>query len=114
MSDELPGEAGRALWARFVPTFDLDEREREVLLLACATADDVAELAGLVADGAPVSARAELRMTRAALARLLGQLRLPDDDGTPRPEKQLRAQRAAQSRWTKSAKVREERAHGAS
>lgn len=112
MSDQLRGEAGQALWARFVPVFDLDEREREVLLLACSTADDVHDLETLVANGAPVSARAELRMTRAALARLLGQLRLPIDDGTPRTEKQLRAQRAAETRWARSATVREERKHG--
>jgi hypothetical protein len=60
-----------------------DERESEVLRLAAACADDVADLEVLVANGAPVSVRAELRQLRVAQARLLGQLRLPVEDGKP-------------------------------
>jgi hypothetical protein len=101
--------AGKRLWKKITDSYDLDERESEVLTLACATADDVADLAALVADGGSVSARAELRMTRAALSRLLGQIRLPVEDGSSRTQQQLRASKAAQVRWSKTAEAREER-----
>ena len=53
--------------------------------------------------------RAELRQTRTALARLIGQLRIPDDDGVPRSEESKRKSRAAHARWDKTAAARAER-----
>jgi hypothetical protein len=87
----------------------LDERESEVLRIAAACADDAADLEALVAKGAPVSVRAELRQLRVAQARLLGQLRLPVEDGNPLSNAGEGTQHAARTRWNRTADERDER-----
>lgn len=112
MGDDLTenlGRAGLAVWHRFADEYVLDLREQSVLRLAADTADDVAALAALVADGAPVNARAELRMARTTLATLLGRLNLPDEDGVPRTAEALRKSKAAHARWDRTAEQRAER-----
>lgn len=74
---------------------------------------------GLVVEGSKGQRRlspvaAELRLQRAALARLIGLLALPDDgEDVGLNPAQRKAQRAADVRWAKSARVREERRRGA-
>lgn len=114
------GDAGRALWARFVPTFVLEERETEVLVLACRQADDIALLETALADeGAIVdgsrgqrrmnAAFTELRLARLAQKNLLGALKLPGEDERPMSAASERAQRAANARWSRTADARASR-----
>lgn len=115
---------GRALYRsveRGLPAgWELDEREREILVLAARQADDLAALeAALKRDGMVVrgSARqprlnpavSELRQGRLALGRLLGQLDLPDADEQPQNEASRRARHAATSRWARVASVKQRR-----
>lgn len=111
------GVAGALLWGKFVPTFQFEEREEEVLIQACRQADDIAGLEqavedeGRIVEGSRGQRRmnavvTELRQSRLALARLLGMLKLPDDDGRPMSAKSERAQRAAFARWDRTAEVR--------
>lgn len=113
------GDGGRALWGDVLRVYDLAAHERRILEQVCATVDAIAELDALVArDGAlatgskgqPVvhPAVAEARQQRSTFARLLAELRLPDEDGVAVPSPaSLQAQRAARVRWDGSV------AHGA-
>lgn len=107
------GDAGRALWKKILAAvreeFELDERELAILELACkqqdtASALDAAlETAGVVIQGSQGQPRmnpmiAELRQSRLAVARLLGELELPDSDDTPRTAASRRSQHAANAR----------------
>jgi hypothetical protein len=78
--------------------------------LAAAQADDIAALeAGLAEDGLWVAgsmgqprlhpAVSELRQARVALARLLGDLPLPNEAQDPETARAHRARRAANARW---------------
>jgi hypothetical protein len=44
----------------------------------------------------------ELRQARVALARLLGDVKLPDDEGTPATVASARGRRAAAARWSRT------------
>jgi hypothetical protein len=94
------------------------------LRLACRQADDVARLEVLLADEGPVvkgskgqpklsTVPAELRLQRAALARLVAAPALPEE-GQERglTPTQRRAQKAANARWQRQAAKREEQRHG--
>ncbi len=106
-------KAGAALWRRLIGAYDLDQWELTVVEAACRQADDVARLEALLSAGGLVIAGSagqprlaqavtEVRQGRLALVRLLDTLRLPEDDadGQGRSGRQVRAQRAAQSRWS--------------
>ena len=114
------GPRGRALWRSIhaaavagssaEQVLEFDEREREVLRLACSQVDDLAALEaairrdGVTSVGSQGQPRlsalvVEARQARLALARLLGEIELPDVEETPRSQASLRAQRAAQARW---------------
>lgn len=94
--------------------FDWSEQEAAVLELIRAQADDIETLEAAVAVSGPIvpgskgqdrinPAIQELRLQRAALARLVGLLEFPEEE----PERPLsRAQRAAHSRWAKAKGVR--------
>jgi len=121
------GPSGRALWKRIVDAvhdlYELDEREQEILRLACRQADDLVALEGAIKrDGRTVKgsagqprlhpAVAEARQARLAIGRLLGLLELPaGDDDEPRTERSRRAAHAANVRWD-LADVREGRDRG--
>lgn len=124
------GTAGRALWSRLTADPAPGERiifsaaELVTLEMAARSADLVADLEALLgADGLVVTgskgqpklsgAVAELRLQRAALARLVGQLAIPEDgeDEGMLPA-QRKAQRAAQARWQRQARRRGSK-HGA-
>ncbi len=106
-------KAGASLWRRLIGAYELDQWELTVAEAACRQADDVARLEALLAAGGLViagsagqprlaQAETEVRQGRLALVRLLDTLRLPadDEDGRGRNGRQVRAQRAAQSRWS--------------
>ncbi len=122
------GTAGAALWKRLTAPVDGDELEFSVaelvtLELACRQADDIAHLEKVLAADGPtvVGSRgqvrlspipAELRLQRAALARLVAQLAIPDpDEEVGLAPSARRAQRAAEARWRRQAARREAR-HG--
>ena len=105
------GAAGRDLWKKLHDGLEWDPHEVPMVQQVCRQADLVAELEQAVAaDGITTLGSAgqprlngavtELRMSRLALARLLGQLQIPNDaELTPA---QLRGRRAAEVRWSKS------------
>ncbi len=115
---------GRALWQSIdkgLPDgWELDERERAILVLAARQADDLARLEALIAKhgamvtgsaGQPVlnPAIAEARQARIAIDRLLGKLELPDEQEEPRSEAGKRARHAARARWDQRAQWEERR-----
>jgi hypothetical protein len=111
------GDAGAALWAAIpgdVPAgWELDARGVAVLGAACRQADLVADLEaaverdGLMIEGAAGQRRlngavTELRQARVAMARLLGDVKLPDEDGKATSAASERARHAAQARWSRT------------
>jgi hypothetical protein len=119
------GNAGRRLWTAILGDLDddyeFDQREMAILATACRQADTVASLERAVkADGVTIPGAAgqrrlnaavtELRQGRIALARLLGDLDLPSEADKPTSAASRRASHAAQTRWTRQARVREMRA----
>lgn len=115
---------GRRLWSRVVGDlpdgFEFDARELATLELACRQADDVAALeravkrSGRVVVGSKGQPRlaqavAELRQGRLAVARLLGEVELPAEDGKALTASAQRARKAAHVRW---AEHHARRAHG--
>lgn len=114
MPSEL-GNAGRRLWRTIVEDIpedvEFDARELETLRTACRQADLVAQLETAVKkDGVMIAgakgqrrlnaAATELRQSRIALVRILGDLGIPEDVATaPETASSRRARRAAQSRW---------------
>lgn len=122
--------AGTALWSRLTAApaegecLIFSAAELTVLEMACRQADDIAKLEALIeADGLIVAGSkgqpklsavpSELRLQRAALARLVSQLAIPDDaEAEGRTPAQQRAQRAAQARWDRPSARRQERKHG--
>jgi phage terminase small subunit len=118
------GESGRVLWRSVIADvpadWELDARDLAVLEAACRQADDVAALEAAVARDGVVgvgaagqprlnAAVAETRQARLALARLVGQIDLPDERGQPQTAASIRARRAANTRWAEQAA---RRAHG--
>jgi hypothetical protein len=114
--DDL-GDAGSALWSSIVGELGTDWRfdAREVAVLAAAAkqADTVADLEAAVRDhGVMVPGAAgqmrlnaavtELRQARVALARLLGDVHLPDEEDKPATAVSERGRRAAAVRWSKT------------
>ena len=107
--------AGRALWGDVVAKYDLRVDELAVLESACKTADMIATLdKEWDALGKPFLTRGsmgqdvihpligERRAQQSQLAKLLGQLKLPDDSsGAAAPNQQ---RDAAQSRWAQHGK----------
>lgn len=105
--------AGRALWRQIsddLPAdWELDGRELRLLTLAARQVDDLAALErsivkhGVMLTGAAGQTRlnaavTEARQARLAIAKLVGQIALPDEDEAPRTEASRRAQHAANVR----------------
>jgi hypothetical protein len=104
----------RSVIADMPDDWELDARDLAVLEAACRQADDVAPLEdavsrdGVMVEGAAGQMRlnaavAELRQSRLALGRMLGQIDLPDEQRRPVTEASRRAQRAANVRWAAQA-----------
>ena len=90
-----------------------DERESALLDLASHQANDIERLEQLLAEqGAAVPGSkgqprlsgvfAELRQQRLALARLLSDLRMPDEVGAAQTGASIRKSRAARARWDRA------------
>ncbi len=119
MAEQELGPAGKALVTRFTDEFDLEEREIAILHAAAHQADDIRALeASIERDGVTVAgsqgqprlnqAVTEVRQARVALARLLGQLNLPDPvSEKPESHTTLRARKAAEARWKRSRSKKE-------
>lgn len=122
----VDGTAGRALRDRLTTAPDGEElifsaAELVTLDLACAQADSIADLEatlareGIVVTGSKGQPKlsqivAELRLQRAALARLVGSLAFPEDgEDVGRTVTQRKAQKAADARWARQASKREVR-----
>lgn len=103
------GTVGRKLWKDTTSQFDLRVDELQVLRAACTEVDLIAGLEEAF-EGQPYTTLGstgqlvvhpiipELRQHRAALAGLLGKLKLPDPVTGERPNQQ---REAVQSRWSK-------------
>ena len=101
--------AGQALWGDVVSKYDLRVDELAVLESACKTADMIATLdkewdalgkpfltSGSMGQDVIHPLIGERRAQQSQLAKLLGQLKLPDEQGSGKPNQQ---RDAAQSRW---------------
>jgi hypothetical protein len=111
--------AGRRLWRQLTAEFVLNPREIDLLERACRQADDVARCEAVVLrDGVEATGSTgqavvspyllEARQGRLAVARLLGQIGLPDeDDIEQRDVLSRRAGRASRAR-----RLRHERSRG--
>jgi hypothetical protein len=106
------GVRGRSFWRSTVDTFDLERDEVELLAEVCRCLDEIDLMRDVLAQqGATVTGSrgqvrphpllAEIRSTRLLVARLLGQIGLPDEAGKPSvaTPKSARARHAAASRW---------------
>ena len=115
-------EAGSGLWEAILSdlpeNWELDQRESALLLAACRQLDDVARLEAVIeregvtavgSTGQPTvhPAVVEARQGRTTVARLLGQIELPDAEENPQTAAGLRAKRAAQIRWAAQERKKE-------
>jgi Phage terminase, small subunit len=107
--------AGARLWeqmkAALPEGWTYDEREQAILERACRQADDLAELEkaikrdGVVANGSQGQKVlnglvSEARQARVVIARLLGEVTLPDETAEkPQTAASRRGQKAANTRW---------------
>lgn len=111
-----PKSAGELLRGKIAGSYELRADESAVLDSACAVADVIAELeAAWSEDGRPMTTRGsmgqlvihpligEIRAQRAAQARLLAQLKLPDESVAPVEDASSKARRAAVARWSRGA-----------
>jgi hypothetical protein len=117
---EVVALAGERFRRQVLKVYELTGPELELLDQAAATLDAIVDLdARVTSDGLMIAGSAgqmvlhpavgEARQQRAAFARLLAQLALPDVDGggeTIRTPEAVRAQRAAQARWRRAAEQR--------
>lgn len=105
------GESGAALWRYVLEEFDLAADDLAVLAETCRTADELETMRRALTETGPVvrgsmgqpipnGLFAELRSHRQLLVKLLGELALPDEgEETGKTPNQLRASKAAQTRW---------------
>jgi hypothetical protein len=108
------GTKSKRLWSDVMGKYELRFDERRLLEDACREIDIIERLevefrgADTMVKGSMGQLVAspllqELRQHRAVVARLLGQLKLPDEDAERAPESASdKARRAANTRWSKS------------
>jgi hypothetical protein len=114
------GTAGRTLWKAVLgglaDGWQLDERELELLGLACRQADDLSLLEAAIKREGVTSigstgqrtvhaAVPEARQARVTISRLLGQIELPDADEKPATAATTRSKKAAQARWSRKERL---------
>jgi hypothetical protein len=108
------GARGRSFWASTVSVFELNESEIRLLHECCRILDELDELREVVvregvtstgSTGQTVAhpALAAMSSHRGILGRLLTQLDLPYEEHEARTPAQIRASRAASSRWERRA-----------
>jgi hypothetical protein len=105
------GDRAKVLWEGVTSKYALRVDELDVLRQACAEVDLIdamferqksEDLIAVGSMGQPVIAPlvAEIRQHRSTLARLLAQLKLPDEDGARPPrDRSAAARRAVNVRW---------------
>lgn len=105
------GDSGKALWVSIADKYDLRSDEARVLTDACREADLIDRIETEMSDASMIVKGSmgqpainpmvsELRQHRGTLARMLGQLKLPDEPGEGSGESnQQRA--AVNTRWSK-------------
>jgi hypothetical protein len=115
------GAAGSELWTSLTAAFEFEPVELFVLSASCRQADAIAALEKMVGEDGMVttgsrgqerlsSAVAEARMGRLALARLLSELRIPEEDEqVGQSSASRRARHAAATRWAREREVRDAR-----
>jgi hypothetical protein len=107
-------EEGVALWDDITAVYDLRPDELRVLEAACFECDLIArmqrqsvteDLIVVGSQGQPVANPLvqELRQHRSTLRGLLGQLKLPDEDGRAAASRSAQARDAAGARWKRGA-----------
>jgi len=112
--------AGKQVWQTAVSDLpdghEFDGRELLLLERACVQADANAHLEALIAKdgyldvGSAGQTRVstvvvEARQGRIALARLLGELKFPDEDAVPRTSRSRRSLEANRARWADGSQV---------
>ena len=106
------GPAGRKLWNDLAGAFDLEDHELPMLAAAARQADDISALEKAIArDGVTVEGSAgqprlngavsEVRQGRLALAKILGSVAWPTEDGAALTTTQRKARDAARARWAR-------------
>jgi hypothetical protein len=126
------GRHGRKLWREMTTRFDFEAWELVVLGAAARQRDDIDALedvvreAGMFVPGSTGQPRlnpavTEVRLARGALSRLLGELKLPEEedpatgvagDRVPRNARSRKAQAAAHTRWSNHRRRRGEDVRG--
>jgi hypothetical protein len=108
------GAKSKRLWTTITSSYELRADELRILEDACREVDIVERLETEFRD-APTMVRGsmgqevaspllqELRQHRAVVARLLGQLKLPDEDGRQQESVSNAARKAANARWSRGA-----------
>ena len=106
--------AGKRLWGEIVgglpPAWEFDQREQAILRAACMQADDLDALEkaikrhGVTSTGSRKQlivnpAVTEARLARAQLARLLGEVAIPDAEEQVQTAASKRGKHAADTRW---------------
>lgn len=108
------GTKAKRLWVETTTKWDLRPDELRVLEDACRQVDLIERIESALADedlivrgsmGQPVANPLvqEIRQHRATLQRLLGSLKLPDEDGRAIESRSSSARAAANARWRRSA-----------
>lgn len=107
------GDAGQSLWADITSAYDLRPDELRILESACFEMDLIArmQVESVTGDlivrgsqGQPVANPLvqELRQHRSTLRGLLGQLKLPDEDGRAASARSEQARNAVNARWKRT------------
>lgn len=108
------GTKAKRLWTDITASYDLRSDERRILEDACREVDIIERLevefrtADTMVKGSMGQLVAspllqELRQHRAVAARLLGMLKLPDEDGRQQESVSNAARKAANARWSRGA-----------
>lgn len=108
------GAKSRRLWSEITGAYELRSDERRILEDACREVDIIERLelefrtADTMVKGSMGQLVAspllqELRQHRAVAARLLGMLKLPDEDGRQQESVSNAARKAANARWSRGA-----------
>ena len=108
------GAKAKRLWTEITGTYDLRADELRILEDACREVDIVERLEdefrtaptmvrGSMGQDVASPLLQELRQHRAVVARLLGQLKLPDEDGRQQESVSNAARKAANARWSRGA-----------
>jgi len=108
------GPRARKLWNELTVTYELRPDELRILEDACREIDlidrleaelVVGEMVVAGSQGQPVANPlvSEIRQHRSTLQRLLGSLKLPDEDGRQGAARSEAAREAAHARWRRSA-----------